>query len=963
MIIVTDTNKKKGTKRELKEFNPTQLLSDFASSGFDASMFEGIDESKFKKAPNIVDFTINPEFLNATILPKQVEMGIKLFAEYCPDCSDLLFLDELYDQDMGTIKRNITLLEHGVCPVCSKNRFQFIQEGKLNDYNEFAGCLGQRCIPKDSFVYTNRGIISMNDVESGDIVSHGFVSKKIDSGKLKLRTLKTEIGWDFKGSMESHIVPVHENSKIVYKKMVDVGIGDTLIMVSPSLFPPMNNKIYNKHTQWPSTFDRATSAFFGLVCRKYRLEADKLIINSGHIEVVFDMFLELFNFLPKVENNEIVVENAEFIDWFKIMTGNKQIPDRILQATEDSTEFFIKNFLFDDWSEDGMMLNLDLSEISQVMELKLILLNLGQLTMEIDGYLRNISIDTDDQDLIQLMNTGYHPVRVTDIIDGEEVEMADIQVPNTNVYTADGFMHHNSGKSKFIGIVANYVLHRFLCMPNPIRQFNQSAGDILNISFAGLSEDKVEKNLWGPFVGFMESSPWFQAYHSFLDEKGRELKKPLYTKRKTFIEYFHKKVLVDFYGSNGTSMRGDTRIFASADEIAFMGSGAEAKGGTVMNADAIYTSLNNSLATMRMKRRQIFNEKNFDVPPILIANISSPSSSKDKIMKQVKAAKTNPLIYGVQVATWDANPDFTEESLLKEFASEDPAEFYRNFGAQPPIESNPFLSEVNPIDRIAIVPPTNLYEFLIDKDKDALGDNFIYGKLVINQTDTITSRLISFDLGSTKNAFGLSIFKLDSEGRIILESGLVIKPSKSCKIHLPWIYDRITVPLMENYNVKFVFFDKWQSLDQVTRIRDKGINAQVYSLKYSDMDDVRGIVKNRGVLIPKLSKPMAKFKEDWEANDEIEFSEVSATLGIQLLTVRDLGNRMVKPAHGDDDLFRSFALGVCALSNPRIIKEMQTKSESNNGVGGIGVVSSYGGSAGAVSSGGSSIGVFQSRRR
>jgi hypothetical protein len=275
--------------------------------------------------------------------------------------------------------------------------------------------------------------------------------------------------------------------------------------------------------------------------------------------------------------------------------------------------------------------------------------------------------------------------------------MADVQVPNTNIYVADGFLHHNSGKPKFIGIVANYVLHRFLCMPNPIRQFNQSAGDVLNISFAGLSEDKVEKNLWGPFTGFMESSPWFQAYHAFLDAKGKELKKPLYTKRKTFLEYFHKKILVDFYGSNGTSMRGDTRIFAAPDEIAWMGSGLEAKGGVVMNADAIHTSLNNSLATMRMKRRQIFNEKNFDVPPILMASISSPSSSKDKIMKLVKASKTNPMIYGVRAASWVCNSDFTEESLLQEFASMDPAEFYRDFGAEPPIESNPFLSETTPI--------------------------------------------------------------------------------------------------------------------------------------------------------------------------------------------------------------------------------------------------------------------------
>lgn len=1382
-------------KRELKDFNPSKMLDDFASSGLDASMFEGLDESKFKKAPNIVEFVVNPEFLNATILPKQIEMGLKLFAEYCPSCSDLEFLDSLYDQDLGTIKRKVILLEHGICPSCNKTRWDFIQEGKLNDYNEFAGCLGQRCIPKDSMVFTNRGIVPMNTVEVGDIVSHGFVSKKIDSGKLRLRTLKTEIGWDFKGSKESHIVPVYKSGKIIHKKMKEVKIGEKLLMISPRLFPPLNNPIYNKHTRWTNKFDRATSTFFGMVCRKFQLEETKLTIESKDIQIVFDMFFDLFDLLPKVENGKIIIDNLDFIDWFKIMTGGKQIPDGIMQATEDSVGFFIESFLYDDWSEDGMILSLDINEVNQIKELQMLFLNLGQITMVIDGQLKNIGIDTTDENVIELGKKGYYPIIITEIVDGEEVEMADIQVPNTNIYVADGFLHHNSGKSKFIGIVANYVLHRFLCMPNPIRQFNQSAGDVLNISFAGLSEDKVEKNLWGPFTGFMESSPWFQAYHSFLDEKGKELKKPLYTKRKTFLEYFHKKILIDFYGSNGTSMRGDTRIFASPDEIAWMGSGLEAKGGTVMNADAIHTSLNNSLATMRMKRRQIFNEKNFDVPPILMASISSPSSSKDKIMKLVKASKTNPMIYGVQEPSWlcltnnslirskegifkpneiiatldgrkvqqkefkhslvhdiitkngslisatpehkfavfyentlmekpvtvgdqilrdfsqidfdhnlsaiviepqtkngsfagkqlekfelnnnffkllglflaegslfdsdvkyktmkrivwyntdeeivsyckkatinvwnltpsivetkpnitkttnrkkkisriqidntqliyelrklqindsrlsykkmpeiafkcglnnivellvgflegdgcihngksngeisfwntsenlirsiskmlfalgvpnkiytkkklkkhhspcwncritgkdaiqrfyilaydklittknrenlkslvnrssrgsfynyfsgkfleyfkalidsktigtinrrklkqkqvsrktliniyesqlnrcstiekiiyndfyfdevvninnsrsedvydismggsdhlywsdgfishNCNPDFTEDSLLKEFASMDPAEFYRDFGAQPPIESNPFLSETNPIDRIAIIPPTNLYEFAIEKDSDALGDTFVYGRLIINQMDINTPRLLAFDLGSTKNAFGMSVFKMDSEGRIILEGGLIIKPSKNCKINLPWVYEKLTVPFMDSYNVRFVFFDKWQSLDQVTRIRDRGINAQVYSLKYADMDDVRGMVKNRGVLIPKLSKPMVEFKSDWEANDEINFSEISAILGIQLLTVRDLGNRMVKPAHGDDDLFRSFALGVCALSTPKIIKEMQTKKDATNHTGGVGVVASYGGGSSAVSGVSSSIGVLHTRKR
>ena len=75
--------KKKKERRELRDFNPSKILDDFASSGLDASMFEGLDESNFKKAPNIVDFALNPGILNATILPKQKSSAFTLdFTRY-----------------------------------------------------------------------------------------------------------------------------------------------------------------------------------------------------------------------------------------------------------------------------------------------------------------------------------------------------------------------------------------------------------------------------------------------------------------------------------------------------------------------------------------------------------------------------------------------------------------------------------------------------------------------------------------------------------------------------------------------------------------------------------------------------------------------------------------------------------------------------------------------------------------
>lgn len=963
-------------EKRLKIFNPSDLIESFTKSGLDTTIFEAIDETSFRKAPNFLTFVVDPEFLNATILPKQIEMGTKLFADYCPVCSEPDFIDNLYDQDIGTIRKKVVFLEHGKCPECYSTRFEFFQQNRLSDYNEFAGCLGQRCIPESSLVFTQRGLIPMRDIEKGDIVSHGMVTEVYDSGSLDLRVLNTELGWLLRGARKSHIVPVlMDDWSIQDKPIRDIVEGDFVLICTPDIWPSLPPVKHTGQTQYPYKFDQMVCGFLGMVCRNYSIQEDgTMTISTKYHETLHSAFLDLFGMHVSFENESCTIHDKQFIKWFLDFTESKKIPREICTTTKEAAEAFVLYYMDKDWyeSEDGtQILRHIIEEDEDIESLKLLMLNLGMLTCvrQLDHMrvLMSVHFVTEDENLLSLINRGYYPTQVIGIDDLGPVPMRDLTVSGTNLYCADGFMHHNSGKSKFIGLVSNYMLHRMLCIPNPIRFFNQSAGDIFGMSFAGLSEEKVEKNLWSAFIGFMDASPWFQKYHAFLEDKGRELKQEILTRRKSFISYNHKKILCDYYGSKGTSLRGDTRFFGSIDEIGWMSSGLDAKGASMMNADSIYTSINNSLSTLRMKRSKILNENNYDVPPILIANISSPSSSKDKIMKQVKASKTNSKIYAVQLPTWQSNPDYTEDKLWAEFSSMDPMEFYRDFGASPPIESNPYISETNTIDRIAIGGSTDLYSFKIEKDVDSLGDKFLYGKLVKNRPDNMTPRLLAFDLGSTNNAFGMMVFKMDKESRPILESGLIIKPRDGYKLNLPRIYEEVTVPMVENYGVKYVFFDKWQSLDQVSRLRDKGIDAQVYSLKYADMDGVRGMVTSRGVIIPKLQNPMGHYLSKWLADDEYIPDEIAAALGIQLLTVRDTGIRFLKPTSGDDDLFRAFALGVNRLSDIRVIKGMTSPLNQSQGMnnggngGGIGVSMSRKGSASTVVSSG--VGVTNSLRR
>jgi len=604
---------------EEEVFSPYDIFENLKKNDLDPSIFETIDERDFPKAPNFLEFAIGPNFLNTLILPKQIEVGTKLFCDWCPKCSKPYYIDTLFDQSVGNIKDNIVFLEFGICPQCKSNRYELIKSGELIFRNELVGVAGQR-----------------------------------------------------------------------------------------------------------------------------------------------------------------------------------------------------------------------------------------------------------------------------------------------------------SGKTKLVGLISAYVNHCFLKIPNPIRTFNQTTGDILSGTFSALSLDHAYRNLWKAFKGFIDGSPWFQNYHRFLKGEEKRLGVELLHELKTSIMYGHKHLLWNATGSQDRKMRGDTRIFGAIDELGWMISDEHKIDLQNMNADAIYTALSNSLTTMRTKFKQIYGANNFDIPPIIMANISSPSSVKDKIMRLSKEAKKNDRILAFHLATWEANADYTYESLREEMAHIDELTFDRDFGANPPLASNPYIPEPRFIDKIAVGEPLNVVcnEYT---EKDFLGDSYKSAKLLPPKPDKIIPRLVSFDLGSTKNSLAVCLFSLTPELKPKLDFAFSVRPENRIRANIAKFFDDFTIPLITNYTIKHAFFDRWQSLDQIERLKSMGVDAQIHSLTYKEMDAIRGAIISQSIIIPKLRYPMEKYVREYI--DDINHIDPLGTLGIQLLTVRDMGHKMAKPLLGDDDLFRAFALGATKLADPKIKEE------------------------------------------
>jgi len=125
--------------------NPEDLIEKAIDSNFDMGVFA---DQKFPEASNIIDWIISPSFLNSSTKPyaKQFQVVVHFNRDACYSCSDLDYIfDVPVDANYGELMERFVLLEHGVCPVCKRNRTEMLQEWivdpkfhKYNDYGDYA---------------------------------------------------------------------------------------------------------------------------------------------------------------------------------------------------------------------------------------------------------------------------------------------------------------------------------------------------------------------------------------------------------------------------------------------------------------------------------------------------------------------------------------------------------------------------------------------------------------------------------------------------------------------------------------------------------------------------------------------------------------------------------------------------------------------------------------------------------
>lgn len=613
------------------QFDPVELLRQVMDNDFDLTVFRQIDESHFPEAPNFLEFVVGREFCNATILPWQVEANMHLFSEYCPECSDPEYLNELFDEPLEEIRDRVTLLQHGVCPKCRKNKLDLFTIGEL-------------------------------------------------------------------------------------------------------------------HPSMPSLKSEA------VICAGQR-----------------------------------------------------------------------------------------------------------------------------------------------------------------------------SGKSKDVVIAAAYLLHRWCKIPDPIDYFGLPKMEIVLGTFSALSATQADENLWMPFRGLYDSAPWFQKYNEFLRGEQKRLSIPLVDVKDTYLYYLHKRMLLEFTGSDDRKKRGRTRLFGAIDEVAYLNT--DKKAAKVMDADKNYAALNNSLATIRKKAMMRLKKfKDFNTIMPVMFNASSPKNVQDKIWTLTKSAPMNPWCHAIHRATWELNPDFSQEDCRNINQGISEIDFWRDFGAIPPYSDSPYLSDSGQLMKLCQDNLTPFLEGTKDIFIDRMGDRYLMLKAKIIRPDKVIPRMISFDNGFKNNAFAITMFRWDAGRRKpVMDFAINLQPQPDARlfINFPAIFDNFVIPVIKAFRITDVFYDRWQSLDQIQRLRNFRIDANAHSLHFEkDFMPFKQMILSSGIGLPPCSIAIDTIKDMADPLGALQQDPV-ATLIWQCLTVREVGRKVMKPLDGDDDLFRAFVLGGSRFLDEKFRKKYE----------------------------------------
>ena len=624
-----------------------------------------------------------------------------------------------------------------------------------------------------------------------------------------------------------------------------------------------------------------------------------------------------------------VLTNEQLVEYLDY----EYIPDCILQATKEVQLTFLR------------MIGVEFGKVFRIRNPKM--LNDVALLLRNMGYETTVRSTT-----MKVSETVYKQTykydRCVFVDPYSEEETYDIRVPNGSTFIANGILNHNSGKSAFFNLLVPYLTHKWVKVEKPVETLGLMSSSILIGTCTALTWAKAQELLYDPISNAIENSKWFQQYFQLLDDYEERTGIELYKFKDTFLSFNHKNLILNTSGPNKRTLRGSTRWLSIIDEIGWFPHGDDSDERERASANEVYVSLDRSLKTVRKTGLKLLQSGYDNIPLAYGCSISSPSSYNDKIMELVRNFKGSKEVLVHQAPTWEMNPLFTKEDFAKEY-QDDPIKAERDFGANPPMAENAWISDVKSLDHLLVNRWVIDYQY--DHFTNRSGVDMVFGKLRSTKAPpTCPPTVLTIDAGYSNNSFALAITANDGRGANVLAVAEIAPKKGITVINYTRTVKQLLYPLIKAFNVQAVGADRWNSLKLLQDIEeDCHVQTFQYSLKPTDFDLVYDYLMEDLPAI-KLPRPEMDLGQIFVTSDYPHGFKYkpNSHLYHQFSTVNVDGRGSVEKGNGyTDDILRAVALGIrtCVLEDT--IKKFSLKGATKQTRYAIGARS---GSAQATSS-------------
>lgn len=196
-----------------------------------------IDDGDLPEFANIYEYFFDKNYgLIKSMKPfaRQLWIGMMVFGDYCPRCSDKKFISDIQNVPVNMKARDfpdkVQFLKYGVCPKCKSRKSEMVKKGEMNYYREL-----DACVSGDTRIQTDMGLVRIDSLEKGTIltVSNGYAPDKctdwFNQGIKPVYLLTTQKGYEIKATLDHKFLS--SNGKFLKDvELKDLDVGDYICL-------------------------------------------------------------------------------------------------------------------------------------------------------------------------------------------------------------------------------------------------------------------------------------------------------------------------------------------------------------------------------------------------------------------------------------------------------------------------------------------------------------------------------------------------------------------------------------------------------------------------------------------------------------------------------------------------------------------------------------------------------------